>query len=257
MAWNPVPITAKDSFGLRKEYNTFWAKVCNLNRGHADPAAEMVFHDELAGNVMAPGREYARIYTPRALGFKGVKSRRSRRSAETYDLYLESEQFIRAVENEDQQRRFEIVKCGVRLLYIESRSKAHIRKEVEGAAPPSRCLRGLHFDTSDAPFHPLMHVQIDHACINDLVLGRPYQPPVDERRLDVPRVPTAPLDVAGIVAMVMQDHLLEDTTSRDERREALTQLRDAARNLPRLCVEAMPYAADGDDPVPCAAWYPH
>ena len=78
-------------------------------------------------------------------------------------------------------------------------------------------LSGFHFDlvnqekqSLDWYDHPIYHANFDMKCIDLHFLKREgYTLPEWSNRIDYPRIPTAPIDLAGAIFLLLRDHLPE------------------------------------------------
>ncbi len=199
MKARPVTLTATNVPNARRCYEDFWNKLVSITDGKAQPvsgALEGKVDTEHAGCIV--------IHTPKdrsSLQILGLPIRGETHKSKYVDVFIQLRQLLRGVRRSKNGLEFEIVSSVIRVQYVDScpigTKDAHV-------------LFWMHFDleTERRKNHPLYHAQVAQDLIPEGATERSYRDTKDgTRRLDVPKIPTAPMDLPGVVYMILHDHL--------------------------------------------------
>lgn len=198
-----LPSTPVDFGKVQNAYRSFWNAIVTLTDDKAQavqPGAIVVERD--------PASPYVLAHNPRhALQFRGMSSR-ARQARESYDIYIQFWQRI-AVSQIGDERSYAAVESTVRVQYLEARSDKDVRLEIAGNLDPSRVITGVHYDLCPIGelHHPIFHAQFDMGCIEAQSLGRRYALPTGVTKCGAPRIPSAPMDLPGVIYVILHDHL--------------------------------------------------
>jgi hypothetical protein len=154
---------------------------------------------------------------------------------EDLDVYIKFTQVVQA-ESNNGDRGLIAIKSNIKLLYFDTNNE--------------RC--GLHFDLSgeDQHDHPVYHAQIDTSCIPPDAVSRRYDGTQRSILSRYPRIPTAPMDLAAVVYLILRDHLPSRV-----RNGWPGELRGAAYALPHLPSDHFQEHLKPQHKVECLWWY--
>lgn len=189
-----------------------------------------------------------------ALEFKGLPARHGEARAD-YDVYVQFRQRVQGIRIGEGDVQYVAKECQVRVQYLQTRPPNEIEEEVAGGIDPARAYHGIHLDLSppNVRHHPLFHVQVSVGCIPGESIGRRYLPTADDQhRCDSPRIPTAPLDLAGLVYVILHDHVPAAVV-----KGWPPELRTAVTKLPRLPLESFAAYLRAGASMECPWWYQH
>ena len=194
---------------LNKTYRDFWLLITTLTDGKAKNLSRQDLNVSDAPGSL--GKSILRVQSTRPFEINGLTARRRNSSQTDYDVAIE---FLQDVNFDEERSCFNVIKSNVRLLYMENYRKVKIQFQKDQTS--GKVYSGVHFDfasqgthTVDEYDHPVFHANFDLNCIEPSRLNRlNYEKPAVSR-IDVPRIPTAPMDLAGVVFSVLRDHLPE------------------------------------------------
>ena len=218
---------------VRNAYLAFWEKVTKLTSGQAKRLdrnkLEVKFDVQTKRMTVDTG----------ALEIVGAASRPNAHSKERFRIFLQSQCILEGI-GEENDPTLVLKQCVVRVLWLE---------DVAADKKP-RSLRGLHFDYAEDDHHPVFHVQVDDRVLSPEFIGVEYE--CAARRIETPRIPTAPMDLAATVYMILHDHfssLVIQGWSPDAQR--------AIDGIPRLQCDAISSRVKERGYLDCAWWYPN
>lgn len=191
---------------LRDGYVNFWNSIYRLTNGYSKSASSSDV------DVWSVSNEKLKVESKSPFWMTGLPNRR-RGSAGDVDVAITFEQEVSVMQPPRSNKYFEAVRSYVRILYLENYEMV-TRKIRDDSNYKSSVLSGFHFDLVDQENgsagydHPIYHANFDTKCIDLNSLGREgYKLPSELSRIDYPRIPTAPIDLAGATFLILRDHL--------------------------------------------------
>ena len=192
---------------LTSVYVNFWNSIRVSLNGYAEQASN---NDIEVHSVN--GKLKVKSKTP--FWMTGLPNRRDRRNPGIIDVAITFEQEVIVKNDHKGDRYLEAVVSYVRMLYLENYDEVK-RKIGKNGNYKSQVLSGFHFDLVDQENknmdwydHPIYHANFDLKCIDLGSLRKEgYVLPVNQRRIDYPRIPTAPINLAGAIFLLLRDHL--------------------------------------------------
>lgn len=244
MSGDQVELVPRHINALESAFRDFWFQISGVPGSPARP-----FEGETI-DVRRVDEHHLSIRTaePSSLWFRPLPYRPGNTS-KVIDARIQFRETVRGIE-ENGDTRFEIIESVTSLQHVT-------RITEDGEKRVGEARQGIHFDFKEFPdeHHPVFHAHFDPGCIKDT--DDDY---ADEFRIpdfsapDFPRIPSAPVDVAGATYMLLHDHkpdILEDDKGWP------SQVHSAVQKLPRFpesCFQPIPQDGAG---MFCDWWYVH
>jgi hypothetical protein len=225
-------LNGRDIEPVRIAYLTFWEKVTELTSGKAKHLDRQKF------NVTLDAKKRLNVDTG-ALEISGAVGRPNRQSKDRFKIFLQSQCIIEDA-GDAKERKLVLTQCVVRVLWLE---------DVAADKRP-RAVRGMHFDYAEDDHHPVFHVQVDDRVLPPEFVGVEYES--DAKRVETPRIPTAPMDLCATVYMILHDHfspvVLQGWNADAQR---------AIAGMPRLPCKPISDRVKERGYLDCLWWYPN
>jgi hypothetical protein len=232
-----VDLNGKHLRDIKLQYDNFWRHVETVTR----KAARREQGDDLDISLEQHETRCVSVRCVRPRAILCVPTRRN--GTQRVDVYLSFALTIRGFKDADDVQ-LSIVRSNVKLLYVE-----HQPPPARGAPEPkaAQILSGMHFDFVEQDHHPVFHAQLDDRSLTAEEIKRAVSEP--RPRCDTPRIPSGPMDVCGVIYMLLHDHFM-DTVVGGWPAELAAQV----KALPRLWHQAADERLGGG--IDCSWWYP-
>jgi len=242
MPGETVDLDNEDYIEIQQAYGTFWEMFKGSQGIKAEGTSEDINVSKDDGAI--------RVKVPTFLKISGLQYRRDT-SDDLFDICFQPELVICGREV-DSSVRYEIAKSTTRVTYLRRLGD----REDDGRFP-AEIKQGMHYDFESEPAtrHPIFHVQYDPASINPGVLNQDYRimnaDEVTGEHPNFPRIPSPPMDFAGVLYLIIKDHEQAEDATWPSR--VLDLLRDLPA-FPKWCFDPDPQA--GSEMIP-EWWYIH
>lgn len=159
------------------------------------------------------GNPEFKISSLKPIIIKGLSERRLEKTRIDLDVVIKFIQQV-GIKGRGSEYPYEINHSTIWVMYLENYEKVNsIRRK--DSSYLGDVYKGFHFDmngqnqnTVDDYDHPMFHAHYDISCINPKDISRPFYKKVDRKEwIDSPRIPTAPLDLTGVIFYILRDHL--------------------------------------------------
>lgn len=211
MEGTPVEVDGSNVREVTQAFKEFWYELAGIAgspaRGLDADAIEVTNPECSPPSYLQAFTDTSSEGDPEALWFCGIPYRPGDISNDI-DVRLQFNEEIQAIDTM-YGIRYEIVNAVIRIQYIK-------KEHVEDRGRIGQVIHGLHFDFNEMPEsnHPVFHAQFEPNCISPRAPQQSYRvEPATRSTPSFPRVPSAPVDVAGAAYMILHDHtpnLLED-----------------------------------------------
>lgn len=235
---------------LQDGYANFWNSIRIHANGYVQPVSKNDFKVQIRNGRL-------RIETRTPIWLIGLPVRRKEVTGEIFDVAITFEQDVDVKGLGTPSQYFEAVASYVRILYLDN-DKIVSKRKVEDSTYRGHVRSGFHFDlvnqenkNRDWYDHPIYHANFDLKCIDLNTLGRnDYELPQVSGRIDFPRIPTAPMDLAGVIFLLLRDHRpdLVETGWPDN-------IRKLAKRLPRYPHGVLNQYIKQGQILDCLSWY--
>ncbi|WP_336344797.1 hypothetical protein [Halalkalicoccus ordinarius] len=242
MSREPVNLESEDLYQIKQAYGSFWDMFQSSQGVKAEGNSDDI-------QVMLDDGD-VRVEIPGYFKISELQYRRDR-SDDLCDVCFQPELLIHGREY-DGGLRYEIGKSTTRVSYIRRQGNrqadGRFRAEIK---------QGMHYDFEAEPDarHPIFHVQYDPTAIDPGMLSEEYEVmnanEIAGEHPDFPRIPSPPMDFAGILYLIIKDH--EQGENATWPNKVLEFLRDLP-TFPKWCFDPNPQA--GNEMIP-EWWYVH
>lgn len=249
----PPGLTIADAPAVRDRYYEFWTR---LNTAIPEAQTVNLGTFRVTRSPLAPDCLDVEIdpHDP-TLRFDEVPTSPRRPTGQKCEILIQLRQTVSRSAGTSGSA-FQLVHSVVRVAYLDKRRAPPAGP---GSAPRGQqVIAGFHFDLgldqqfSRQPAHPIYHAQIDFDCI--VKPGSSRRCTACGRNVRVtsrfPRIPTAPLDLAGVVFLVLNDHFPSRVAAGWP-----PELASAASKLPRLPRLRTTGTRSPDGELDVVSWY--
>ena len=229
--------TGKHIRELEQRFSEFWNKLSNVS---GTPARR----EDVVVQELEQDEDTLSVSPKNPLLLKGLSC-----GDEIVDVWIYFVNSIYGVEV-DSGLKYEIEKSTIRVQYL--------REEERDDEKVMRPIQGVRFEFEYLPedYHPVFHAHFEPDCLKPSDVQHRYSKEVisyGEQVIDPPRVPSAPLDLTGVIYMILQDHK-PSLLNTNKGWPARTQ--DAIKELPHFPEKCFEMGDDGSNRF-SDWWYLH
>ena len=239
---------------LRKAYVDFTSKVSILTGKRASSLGKTDIEIALVDGGGSP--EFT-ISSLKPIIIKGLSERRLEKTRIDLDVAIKFTQQVGIKRGGEDEYSYEIIRSTIRVLYLENYETVNnIRRKDSNYL--GEVYKGFHFDmngqnqnTVDDYDHPMFHAHYDIRCISPEDLSRPFYKHIDKKEwIDSPRIPTAPLDLTGVIFYILRDHLPDSVI-----KGWPNDMSKIIKDLPRIPVGCLNNLIQQGVPFDSTHWY--